>query len=39
MMTEFYAAIFLRLDLKNTFTGNFVLIGNFPYNISSQIVF
>lgn len=30
---------FLRLDLKNTFTGNFVLIGNFPYNISSQIVF
>lgn len=30
---------FLKLNLGQVFTGNFVLIGNFPYNISSQIVF
>ena len=31
---------FLKLDLKRVFEGeNFSIIGNFPYNISSQIVF
>ena len=31
---------FLKIDLKNTFDGEqFCLIGNFPYNISSQIIF
>lgn len=30
---------FLELDLKNLFTGPLHVIGNFPYNISSQIFF
>jgi 16S rRNA (adenine1518-N6/adenine1519-N6)-dimethyltransferase len=30
---------FLKTDLPNLIPGNFCLIGNFPYNISSQIVF
>lgn len=30
---------FLQLDLKNVFEGPFAIIGNFPYNISSQIFF
>jgi 16S rRNA (adenine1518-N6/adenine1519-N6)-dimethyltransferase len=30
---------FLAMDLKNIFDGNFSIIGNFPYNISSQIFF
>src|SRR5436190_22251813 len=30
---------FLETDLKNIFTGPYSVIGNFPYNISSQIVF
>ena len=31
---------FLKMDLSRTFDGqNFGIIGNFPYNISSQIVF
>ena len=31
---------FLKLDLTKVFAGNnFSIIGNFPYNISSQIVF
>ena len=30
---------FLKLDVKATFSGDFAIIGNFPYNISSQIVF
>ncbi len=32
-------ADFLKIDLKNIFTDNFAVIGNFPYNISSQILF
>ena len=32
-------ADFLRLRLENFFPGNFCVIGNFPYNISSQIFF
>ncbi|MEY4935922.1 MAG: hypothetical protein RIS64_2281 [Bacteroidota bacterium] len=30
---------FLKLDLANLFKQEFCLIGNFPYNISSQILF
>jgi 16S rRNA (adenine1518-N6/adenine1519-N6)-dimethyltransferase len=30
---------FLKMKLENTFQGNFAVIGNFPYNISSQIFF
>lgn len=30
---------FLELDFSKTFTGEFGIIGNFPYNISSQIIF
>jgi len=36
---QFILGDFLKLDIKNTFRGNFAIIGNFPYNISSQIVF
>lgn len=30
---------FLRLDLSSIFDENFAVVGNFPYNISSQIFF
>ncbi len=30
---------FLKLDLTTIFSGKFGIIGNFPYNISSQILF
>lgn len=30
---------FLKLDLKKLFSGSFCVIGNYPYNISSQIFF
>lgn len=30
---------FLKMDIKSLFISPFSLIGNFPYNISSQIVF
>ncbi|MDQ7950066.1 MAG: 16S rRNA (adenine(1518)-N(6)/adenine(1519)-N(6))-dimethyltransferase RsmA, partial [Pedobacter sp.] len=30
---------FLKLDLATIFPGKFAVIGNFPYNISSQILF
>ena len=29
----------LRMDFAGLFDGNFAVIGNFPYNISSQILF
>src|SRR5690606_11115228 len=32
-------ADFLRLDLRRYFDRPFAVIGNYPYNISSQIVF
>ena len=32
-------ADFLKVDLRSHFNNQFSLIGNFPYNISSQIVF
>ncbi|MBR1539318.1 MAG: 16S rRNA (adenine(1518)-N(6)/adenine(1519)-N(6))-dimethyltransferase RsmA [Bacteroidales bacterium] len=34
-----YEADFLKMDLHKLFPGSFALIGNFPYNISSQIFF
>jgi 16S rRNA (adenine1518-N6/adenine1519-N6)-dimethyltransferase len=34
-----YAEDFLKMDISKHFNGNFQLIGNFPYNISSQIFF
>ncbi len=30
---------FLKLDFQQTFSGKLAVIGNFPYNISSQILF
>lgn len=30
---------FLRMEIGELFTGDFALIGNYPYNISSQIFF
>ncbi len=30
---------FLNLNLTDQFDGEFILIGNYPYNISSQIIF
>lgn len=30
---------FLKLDFSQVFNANFAVIGNFPYNISSQILF
>ncbi len=30
---------FLRVDFQKYFSGNFAVIGNFPYNISTQILF
>ena len=32
-------ADFLKMDLKSLFSDKFCIIGNFPYNISSQIFF
>jgi len=32
-------ADFLKFDLNTLFEGNFSVIGNFPYNISTQILF
>ena len=34
-----YEADFLKLDLHKLFPDSFAIIGNFPYNISSQILF
>lgn len=33
------SADFLKTDLRTLFPGKFAIIGNFPYNISSQIFF
>ena len=39
LASALYEADFLKLDLKKLFPGSFAVIGNFPYNISSQIFF
>lgn len=36
---KIYEGDFLQLNLKGEYPFNFSLIGNFPYNISSQILF
>ena len=36
---EIHEGDFIQLDLKEKYPYNFSLIGNFPYNISSQILF
>jgi len=36
---ELIKADFLKVNLRDYYTDSFCLIGNFPYNISSQIVF
>jgi len=37
--TNLIEADFLKMDLRSLFTRPFAIIGNFPYNISSQIFF
>ncbi len=34
-----YMADYLKLDIRQLFSGGYRVIGNFPYNISSQIFF
>lgn len=36
---KIYQADYLRLDIHRLFSGTYRVIGNFPYNISSQIFF
>lgn len=36
---EVFSGDFLKLDITSIFKGQFAIIGNYPYNISSQIVF
>jgi len=36
---RFIQADFIKYHLKTLFTDKFLIIGNFPYNISSQILF
>ena len=37
MQGRLYQADYLRLDIHKLFPGAYRVIGNFPYNISSQI--
>lgn len=39
MQGRLYQADYLRLDIRKLFPGEYRVIGNFPYNISSQIFF
>lgn len=39
MQGRLYEADYLRLDIHSLFKGEYRVIGNFPYNISSQIFF
>ena len=39
MQGRLYEADFLKLELHSLFPGQYRVIGNFPYNISSQIFF
>jgi len=38
-LTSIAEGDFLRMDLEKTFAEPFAIIGNFPYNISTQILF
>ncbi len=39
MQGRLYQADYLKLDMRNLFSGSYRIIGNLPYNISSQIFF
>jgi len=39
MLTNIIRADFLQLDINSMFNGKLGVIGNFPYNISTQILF
>lgn len=39
MQGKLYQADYLKLDIHKLFAGQYRVIGNFPYNISSQIFF
>jgi len=39
LASQIISADFLKYNLSSLFTGQFAVIGNFPYNISSQIFF
>lgn len=39
LSTKLYEEDFLKMKLEKFFQGDFCIIGNFPYNISSQIFF
>lgn len=39
LKNRIYSTDFLKFDFSQFFEGNFSIIGNFPYNISSQIFF
>ena len=39
MQGKLYQADYLKLDIHTIFSGQYRVIGNFPYNISSQIFF
>lgn len=39
MQGRLYQADYLKLDIHRLFEGHYSIIGNFPYNISSQIFF
>lgn len=39
MEGKLYKADYLKLDMRRLFEGSYRVIGNFPYNISSQIFF
>lgn len=39
MQGRLYQADYLKLDIHKLFSGEYRIIGNFPYNISSQIFF
>jgi 16S rRNA (adenine1518-N6/adenine1519-N6)-dimethyltransferase len=38
-LNHIWSEDFLKSDIASKFEGNFTIIGNFPYNISSQIFF
>ena len=38
-LKQVWSEDFLKADISSRFVGNFSIIGNFPYNISSQIFF
>ena len=39
MKINIFTGDFLKINLSDIFSGEVAVIGNFPYNISSQILF